>query len=171
MIKSKDIMEDEDYKKLSSIENRNLFETYAMLGELLNPNNSFTYENVAKGWYEYLDSRGNKYFVRLTYNPTVVPFFELKTGWYDENGKLYYESTHPNSSVKDWDKRSDTVAKIFRDDIIPFFLEQDLSNTLKIFPLDIKRYQFSIRLVNKFVSNDKIEIVEYKPDRIDLIKK
>ena len=162
---------DEDYNKLESLVDKNLFESYFVIGELLDPNSAFAYEGE-KGWYTYLDSNNNTYFVRMAYNPVSNDeFFELKTGWLDENNKPHYDSIHPNSSVMDWDKRSDTVAKIFRDEIIPFFLNQNLCDILKILPLDIKRYQFSIRMANKFVPRDTIEIIEHKPALIILKKK
>ena len=76
---------------------------------------------------------------------------------------------HPNSNAIDWDKKSDTVAKIFRDEILPLFLSKKLDvSIMKIIPITMSRYQFAIRLVNKFVDTDKIEIIENKPKEITL---
>lgn len=175
MIKIKDIIEemvkDPDYQSLKLFTDQNVFESYYIMGELLNPERAYKYEGQ-KGWFEYFDIMNNKYFVRMTYNPTLEPYYELKTGWYDENGNVTYNPPIPqNATAKDWDKRSDTLAKIFRDEIIPMFLKQDLCDVMKILPLEIKRYQLSIRMVNKFVPKDKIEIIENKPKEIILKKK
>lgn len=168
IIKNLDL--DEEYKKLTSLADTNLYETCVVLGELLNPDHAFEYTRK-KDWCFYDDTMGNKHFVRMAYMPTKEPFFELKSGWFDENGKAMYDPPHPpNSTAKDWDKRSDTLAKVFRDEFIPFFLEQDLTDTMKLLPLDISRYQVAIRMVNKFTPKDKIEIIENKPTEIVLKK-
>lgn len=158
-----------DYQKMNIID-KNLYETYVMLGELLEPNNSYNYEEKIKGLWEYNDIVGNIYFVRLVYQPTNNPHFELKTGYYNEQDKPQYEPSVPdNSTGKDWDKRSDTIAKIYRDEVIPMFLGQNITNILIIKPLEIKRYQFSVRLVDKFTP-DVIKIQYNKPQSIILTK-
>ena len=165
----KEISLSSEYQNLN-MSDRNLYETYIMLGELLNPDNSYPYEEKIKGLWEYSDIAKNTYFVRLTYQPTTHPYFELKTGYYNEHGKPQYDPSVPdNSTGKDWDKRSDTVAKIYRDEIIPMFLKQNTSNILIIKPLEIKRYQFSVRLVDKFTPNN-IQIKYNKPQSIVLTK-
>lgn len=164
-----EILSSPEYQSLNT-NDKNLYETYTILGELLNPDNAYSYEEKIKGLWEYNDILGNTYFVRLTYQPTNHPYFELKTGYYNEQGKPQYDPSVPNNSTsKDWDKRSDTVAKIYRDDVIPMFLEQDISNTMIIKPLEIKRYQFSVRLVGKFTPND-IQIQYNAPQSIVLMK-
>ena len=164
-----DIYNEDDYIALTSFSEQNLYETYVIMGELLNPNYAYPYTGD-KGWYHYTDNDNNRYFVRLTYNPTKTPYYELKTGWYDDNSKPNYDPpTHPNTTTTDWDKRSDTVAKIFRDEILPLFLSKKLDvSVIKIIPITMSRYQFSIRMVNKFVDTDKIEIIENKPKEIIL---
>lgn len=166
----KEISSSLEYQHLPNDIDKNLYETYVILGELLNPNNSYPYEEKIKGLWEYNDVVGNTYFVRLIYQPTSPSHFELKTGYYNEYNKPQYNPSVPNNSTgKDWDKRSDTVAKIYRDEIIPMFLEQAICNTLIIKPLEIKRYQFSVRLVNKFTP-DNIQIKYNKPQSIVLTK-
>lgn len=172
MIKLTDILKETDYQSLTSEVDQNLFETYTIMGELLNPDNAYLYKEKLKGLWEYTDIVGNLYFVRITFQPSTTPYFELKTGYFNETGKPQYDPSVPeNSTAKDWDKRSDTVAKIYRDEVIPYFLNQSLSNTLIIKPLEIKRYQFSVRLVNKFTPTDKIDIEYNKPQSISLVKK
>lgn len=141
-----------------------------LLGELLNPDKSYPYTG-SKGWYKYNDMNDNTFFVRLTYQPTKTPYFELKTGWYDENGKANYDPSVPeNSSALDWDKRSDTVAKIYRDEILPFFDKQKLCDRIIFKPISVSRYQFSKRLINKFTS-DKYNIEEKYPKEIIITRK
>ena len=179
MIKLTDILfkiqQDADYQSLKGYPesaDQNLFESYVMLGELLNPDSAYKYEQKIKGLWEYNDIEENTYFVRITFQPSNQPYFELKTGYFNETGKPQYDPSVPkNSTGKDWDKRSDTVAKIYRDEVIPYFLNQSLSNILIIKPLEIKRYQFSVRLVDKFTPTDKIDIEYNKPQSINLVKK
>ena len=135
-----------------------------LLGELLNPDKSYNYTG-SKGWFTYLDSMNNTFFVRLAYQPlSTGPYFELKTGWYDEEGVPHYDpAVPPNSTAMDWDKRSDTVAKIYRDEILPFFKRTTLSDILMILPISVSRYQFSIRLVDKFTPKEfKVEKIPQK---------
>ena len=167
----KSIYKSQDYTQLTTLSDQNLFETYTMLGELLNPDHAYPYKQVTKGLWEYNDIIGNTYFVRITYQPTNQPYFEFKTGYYDKNNKPQYDPSVPkNSTSKDWDKRSDTVAKIYRDEVIPYFLNQTTNDTLIIKPLEIKRYQFSVRLVDKFTPLDKVKIEYNKPQSIILVK-
>jgi len=172
MIQFTSLLQDLEYQNFTNLTDKNLYETYTILGELLNPDYAYPYTQKIKGLWEYNDAVGNTYFVRLVYQPTDQPYFELKTGYYDENSKPKYDpSVPPNSTSQDWDKRSDTVAKIYRDEVIPLFLEQDLCNTLIIKPLEIKRYQFSVRLINKFTPTNIIDVEYNKPKSIILIKK
>lgn len=134
---------------------KNLLETYIMLGELLNPDNAYEYDHYKNDIYYFNDSSGNRFCARLVYQPTTDPFWEFKTWWVDPNAnRPVYNRLPDNTSAIDWDKRSDTIAKIFRDEIIPKFTEQSHSNIMRIIPVDSKRYQLSIRLVKKFVPND-----------------
>ena len=161
------VVNDVDYQSLNSTD-KNLFETYYLLGELLDPNNFYQYkEEKIRNLWTYNDIMENKFFIRLTYTPVQVPYFELKTGWLDK-GKPRYDLPD-NITAKDWDKRSNTVAKIYRDEVLPRFIKQNNVDILKIIPNDIKRYQFSIRLVNKF-KNNNIKITENKPKEIIIQK-
>lgn len=155
-----------------SLEDELIMENEIMLGELLNPDNSYSYEKVSKGFFTYNDLNGVKFFVRAAYVPEPQNYFEFKTGWFDENEKITYEPatppTSPNSSALDWDKRSDTVAKIYRDEILPFFKQQNLTDIMVIKPISSSRMKFAERLVKKFTP-EGFE-VEFKSKEI-IIKK
>lgn len=151
------------------IGDENLFESYILLGELLDPNDSYQYSG-SRGWYKYNDMNDNEFHVRLVYQPASPEFWELKTWWMNDNGKPVYDKLPQNVSAQDWDKRSNTVAKIFRDELLPLFNSQDLSNLLFIKPLDSKRYYFSMRLIKKFIPKDW-EIIEDFPKKITVVKK
>src|SRR5690606_36386313 len=100
-------------------------------------------------------------------------YMEFKTGWVNSDGKIQYEPSippiSPNSSVIDWDKRSDTVAKIYRDEILPFFKQQLLTNTIIIKPISPSRMKFDERLVKKYTPNEFK--IEFKDKEIQIIKK
>jgi hypothetical protein len=123
---------------------------------------TFNYTKIGNGIFTYKDSMNNAFFVRLTYNATIKPYFELKTGWLENNNpaKPKYEPSLPqNTTSKDSFTRTNTVAKIFKNEIIPYFKNQKLSNELAIKPLSQSRYQFSIRLVRKYTPTN-LEIIE-----------
>lgn len=129
-----------------------------MLGELLNPNNSYPYIDEGKGIWSYKDMNDVKFIVRLTYQPTSTPYLEFKTGWINSEEKIQYEPSippvSPNSSAIDWDKRSDTVAKIYKEEILPFFKQQTLTDIMVIKPISSSRMKFAERLVKKFTPED-----------------
>lgn len=145
-----------------------ILETELMLGELLNPDYAFDYIKKSKNHYEYIDSNGVTFFVKATYQPIKWDkdnegYFEFKTGWIDENDKPIYEPSTPpygdkRSSAIDLDKRADTVAKIYKDEILPFFEKQQLSNIMVIKPISLSRRRFAEMLVNKFTPLDKFKI-------------
>jgi hypothetical protein len=144
-----------------SLEDELILENEIILSELLDPEDSYPYEGD-KGFYYYKDANNVTFFVRLTYQPLSGPYFELKTGWIDKNGKAQYEPStppvSPESSSIDLDKRSNTVAKIYRDKVLPFFKEQELSNKMIIKPISASRSRFSRMLINKFASKEDFNI-------------
>lgn len=165
----KNIEQDIEYQQLSNHTEQNLFESYTFLGEILNPNDSYQYKLLNKYLWQYTDSNQNDFYVRLIHQPTSPDYFEIKTFWLGDNNTPIYDYLPQNVSTKDWHKRGNTVAKIYRDEIIPFFNKQNMTNVLKIKPMDIKRYQFSIRMVNKFTPKT-LNIIENKPKDITIRK-
>ena len=157
---------------LYSLEDEMVITNEIMLGELLNPDNSYPYINDGKGIWKYKDMNDVEFIVRLTYQPAQFPYLEFKTGWTNQDGKITYEPSippiSPNSSVIDWDKRSDTVAKIYRDEILPFFKQQTLTNVMVIKPISSSRMKFAERLVKKFTP-DEFKI-EFKDREIQIKK-
>jgi len=155
-----------------SLEDEMVITNEVILGELLNPDNSYPYINKGKGIWEYKDMNNVEFIVRLTYQPTSSPYLEFKTGWINPEGKIQYEPSippvSPNSSSIDWDKRSDTVAKIYRDEILPFFKQQTLIDTIIIKPISSSRMKFAERLVKKFTPEDFT--TEFKDKEITIKK-
>jgi hypothetical protein len=145
-----------------SLETELILENEIWIGELLNPDTAYPYEG-SKGYYEYKDVSGDTFFARLVYQPPPSgPFMEFKTGWINDKGVAQYEPAVPpnskNSSAIYVTKRSDTVAKIYRDEILPFFEKQDLTNTMVIRPISTGRMKFAERLVKNFTPTDKFDI-------------
>ena len=153
-----------------SLKDEIIIESEVILGELLNPDNALSYKGD-KGWFYYTDPNGVEFFVRAFYNP-VREYFELKTGWINDLGKPQYEPSIPygneKTSAKDIHSRSDTVAKIYRDEILPFFDNQNISDILVIDPISSSRGKFAERMVKKFTPINKYDI-EY--DRMIIIRK
>ena len=136
-----------------------------MIGELLNPDYAYPYQGE-KGYYEYKDMNDVTFFVRMSYqsikwDENNEGYMEFKTGWIN-NGKTTYEPSVPPNSNKssaiDKDRRSDTVAKIYRDEILPLFEKQNLTNIMLIKPISTSRMKFAERLVKKFTPTDKFDI-------------
>jgi hypothetical protein len=144
-----------------SLEDELILENEIIISELLDPEDSYEYEG-RKGLYYYKDINNVIFFVRLTYQPLSDPYFELKTGWLDKQGKPQYEPStppiSPDSSAIDLDKRSNTVAKIYRDEIVPFFKKQDLADRMVIKPISHSRSRFSRMLINKFTPKQDFTI-------------
>ncbi len=144
-----------------SLEDELILENEIMLGELLDPSDYYEYEG-SKGFYFYVDSQGHKFFVRLVYQPTTNPHFEFKTGWIDEKGKPKYEPSIPPNSAKSSSmylhKRSNTVAKIFKDEILPFFDNQNISNIMVFKPISPSRARFAKIMIKKLTPKDKYKI-------------
>jgi hypothetical protein len=155
-----------------SLKDELIMENEIILGELLNPNNSYPYKQIGKGFFTYEDLNKVKFFVRAIYTPEPQNYFEFKTGWFNEDGKAIYEPSippiSPNSTSQDWDKRSDTVAKIYRDEILSFFRQQDLTNIMVIKPISSSRMKFAERLVKKFTPKEFT--LELKPQEIIINK-
>jgi hypothetical protein len=123
-----------------------------LMDEVVNPEgDKFEYKQIEKGLFTYKDSLDNLYFIRMTYQPTDSPYFEIKIGWFEDNNlsKPKYEPNLPsNSTSLDNIKRRNTVAKIYRDEILPLFLQSSkLSNKLIVKPISNSRFIFSQRLI------------------------
>lgn len=144
-----------------SLEDELVLENEIILSELLDPEYSYQYEG-SKGLYYYKDSNNVNFFVRLTYQPLSNPYFELKTGWLNNKVKPQYEPStppiSPDSSAIDLDKRSNTLAKIYRDEILTFFKEQELSNKMVIKPISASRSRFYRMLISKFTPKAKFNL-------------
>jgi nicotinic acid mononucleotide adenylyltransferase len=131
-----------------------------LMAEVVNPDGEhFQYqESNTKGLFTYKDSQDNLYFARIFYQPTSNPHFEFKVGWFKDNdlSKPQYDPPLPPSAIGiDNLKRRNTVAKIYRDEIIPYFKKNlSLSNTLTINPISDLRYTFSKRLVQNHTPKD-----------------
>ena len=144
-----------------SLSDELMLENSILIGELLDPDTGYDYQGQ-KGTYTYKDISGDTFFVRAHYVPPPTNYLEFKTGWLDEKGRPQYEPSTPphskNSSAIYATKRSDTVAKIYRDEILPFFEKQDLTDLLVIKPISASRLKFAERLVRKFTPTDKFDI-------------
>lgn len=158
-----------EYKTLTKWAEKNEFESYYLMGELLNPSNAYKYQKIGKGRFTFKAKNDVLYFVNLVYQPTKDPHFEFKLGWIDEKNTPHYEKSDNLNYIDSI--RSDTIAKIWKDEILPFFKKQNLSDKIIIKPLnqDIKRYLFALKLVQKF-KKKWFDIQEEKPKQITIIK-
>lgn len=161
---------DETYLDLVDDADKFVYETLYLISEMLNPDNAYIYNKLSKNHFSFFDRFNVQYVVVLTYMPTDEPYFEFKIGYIDPiNKKIKYDK----EEVKGFDdKRSDTIAKIFRDEILLLFKNQKLSDIMKIIPKngDIKRYMYSLRLIKKFIPTS-YEIDESQKPELIIIKR
>lgn len=147
----------------------NLLVTDLLLSELFDPVNAYEYLEYS-GIYYYTDSGGIRFCVRLAYTPVKEPYWELKSWWVDPKTKKAVYSYLPDDTTSvDLIRRSDTTAAIFKEKLVPFFQKQTYSNVMKIFPMDSRRFNYSLRLVKKFAPKEW-EIIENFPKSI-VVKK
>jgi len=132
-----------------------------LMSEVVNPDGErFEYvESNVKGFFTYKDSYNNLYFARIFFTPlSSNPYFEFKTGWFKDNNlsdPTYDPHLPPNTTGMDNLKRRNTIAKIYRDEILPFFTKnKGLSNKLYIKPISHSRHIFSKRLVKNHTSKN-----------------
>jgi hypothetical protein len=143
-----------------SLQETLLEEEDKLMAEVVNPDGDyFSYQELnPKGLFVYEDSQDNLYFARIFYQSTSTPYFEFKAGWFEDNDMSkpkYDPQLPPNVMGMDNLKRRNTIAKIYRDEIIPYFKEKSsLSNTLIINPISDLRYTFSKRLVQNHTPKD-----------------
>lgn len=164
-----------EHKKKGQYEPKNFLEesnltSSLLLGELLNPDHAYQYINNG-GLFMFKDD-DNIIFGAIMNSGTgkLGNYCEFKTFWFDpETRRRIYDKLPQNSSGIIGTRRSDTVAKIFRDEIIPNFKKQDFANILVFNPVSNQRYLFSIRMIKKFIPKDW-EIEENYPKQI-IIKK
>jgi ribosomal protein S27AE len=150
------------YNNFLKLTKETLFEEEdRLMVEVVNPDGEiFEYkESNIKGLFVYRDSHNNLYFARIFFNPIEDnPHFEFKTGWFEDNNiskPKYNPHLPPNTTGIDNLKRRNTVGKIYRDEILPFFKQnQNLSNKLYIKPISHSRHIFSQRLVKNHTSPD-----------------
>lgn len=161
------LLQDPLYMSLKTDTDRNIYESYIFICEFMNPDNSYPYKQKIKGLYTFTDEFGYTMFVRITYQPTVDPYWEIKFGWADtETPEQKYDS-QPERPIDQ--RRSDTIAKIYRDELIPLFKQQTASDTLYLLPIDEARYKFAEFLVNNFTPKD-LTVIKNQPKNI-IIKK
>ena len=147
----------------------NVFESYFLMAELLNPEHAYKYKKENRNLFTFIAKNDIEYFCKIVYQPLEKnPFLEFKLGWLDESGKHHYEKSDNIEYIDEF--RSDTIAKIWRDEILPIYKNQDLTDKLVINPLnkDIKRYLFALKMIQKF-KEDWFNIIEDKPKLITLI--
>ena len=146
-----------------------------VLSELLTTENYYPYEKKGRYSWFYNDFANVRFYVKLLADNNEFSIFSLKSGYYNELGNSTVDPAVPEKSkAKDepelWDKISNTVAKIFKDEILPMFLSSKNIKTIYVDPVSLARYNLSFRMFKKFIPLDKIEIKEVKSTRIYLNK-
>lgn len=131
-----------------------------LLFEFLNINNYYNYSGN-KGLYFYQDENDITYFVRMVFYDDTIPYFEIKTGWLDKDNNPIYNPIAPKNISKEksnLNKKSNTIAKIYKDELLPFFDSQNIANKIVFNPISESRKRFCKILINKFTDPQKYKI-------------
>jgi len=135
--------------------------------ELANPDTSYNYEESTPNHYSFTDKFDNK--LEVKYDPTtkdIESYYLLKdkTGnWievYDyDRAKILLD---PNSQIygNSDDRRSDTICKIIRDEIIPKNLLDNKPKLIRLHPLNQYRYKIFLKCAK--VCKEKYPEIEIK---------
>ena len=154
----KQIRSESNYPKEGDWSLQDVYETYALLSEFLDSTNAYEYNQSGKTTWSYKDALNNEFYIKLAYIPGLqqndVGYLELKTFWTDESDIPQYTDFNGNTTNKDLQKRSDTVAKVYHDEVIPFFQSQNLTKELRIIPVNDVRYRLSQMMVKKYTPED-----------------
>lgn len=122
-----------------------------IMGGILDPTNAFNYTKISEREFEYYDSVGNIFCLRLV--KIERNKLEIELSWFDENGVHIIEPAFPTNVVtQDSNKRGNTVSKIFVNEILPY--AKRIKAELSVKPFEHNRYLFCKRLLEKFVNED-----------------
>jgi len=145
-----------------------LFADVLLFQELANPNHSYNYKEVEPNIWEFQDKYLNniqvEYFPEVKYINTQF-VVEDKDGVefisFDINrdkDRIAPFTFHHNKD----ERRSDTIAKIILDEIVPKYLINKTSQILKIAPIDNYRYQIFLKIA---------ELIKEKYPQIEIQEK
>lgn len=168
----KKIQNDKEYPSNKSWHEQNLYENYEIVSELLDANNAYEYEKVGRATWKYEDVMKQDFYVRINYIPDIgdkdSSYLEFKTYWTNDDGKPMHSDFNGKSTSQDLNRRSDTVSKIYRDEVIPFFKNQDLTTELRVIPVDSIRYRLFKMMVKKYTPT--YMKIEYLDSYMKIIK-
>lgn len=158
------IIQESKQKQLNEVEVV-LFEETELFCELGDPNNSYKYKEVAHDIWEFEDRFGNILGVQINANKYVDSFFKVK----NLSGKelRVFDVTKiegnidPNTYHNGTDeRRSDTICKILRDEIIPKYLINKKPQLIKLHPLNDYRHKIFKKCAN--ICKEKYPEIEVK---------
>jgi len=129
-----------------------LFADVLLFQELANPNHSYTYQEIEPNLWEFQDKYLNT--IQLEYFPSVK-YINTQFVVNDKDGVEFISfdidkdkdriapfTFHHNKD----ERRSDTIAKIILDEIVPKYLINKSPQILKIAPIDIYRYKIFYKI-------------------------
>jgi hypothetical protein len=143
-----------------------LSEESKMFTELANPDNAYPYEEVSEYVWEFKDKYGNTLGVDFDQSSRFLSTYYKIKGVSGKIQKIFdYESNKDYidpSSIKigSDERRSDTICKIIRDELIPKFLLKRRMSFIKIHP--ISKYRSDIFWKCAEVCKEKYPELEIK---------
>jgi hypothetical protein len=150
--------------KLASLKDQILFETYVLIGENVDLQNTYMYSNLGKSIWTFEDREGFKHTLKLNYNPGVAnKELTVKIFW-EKDGKPSYDKPPATDS-----KVFNTHLKILIDEILP-----KLPDLLKHFDIDkltvdatdnVRFRLYSIALTS-LLDKDKFELIKVPESNI-----
>jgi hypothetical protein len=141
-------------------------QTYYYLVEVLDLTNIYPFQSTDKFSAEFIDNNKIKHFIRIAFQPLNEPRFDLKFGFYDENGKPSFKRPNLHYDLNPDEKIFNTHIHI----LINKFLEEDKffekikdkSNKLYLPAIDVSRYRLFRLALNKLLDKKKYKFYDDK---------
>lgn len=156
-----DINKDPEIHTLSLNEQLDI-QTYYYLVEIMDKSDSYQYESTDKFSAVFLDDNGIKHFIRIIYQPLSIPRYDVKIGFYDEQGKPSYERPNLHYNLGPDQKIFNTHIHILLDDffdVSDFFGEANW-NMVALPATDYPRYRLYRMALTKFLNKEKYEFFD-----------
>lgn len=157
----KNLLSDPVYQSASLSEGIDMV-TYEIIfeGNHINPTESYSITNSAKGYWTFVGDSGIKHFVRLI--KAEQDKWKLKIGFFDGDQPIYDKpNLYFNNDIYRYDKKVlNTYIKALVEDIIPYFFD-NIPNEKLYFPsIDKARYRLYKMMIERYLNKTGYEIVD-----------
>jgi hypothetical protein len=163
------IKEDSGMEGLDVKEQMDL-QSYYYICEIMDINRVYPYDLVGNFSAKFTDDNKITHLIRILYQPLKVPRYDVKFGFFDENGKISFERPNIHYKLEADDKIFNTYIRIFLLEFLEKFFEKvKETNKLYLPATDYARYRLYRMALNKFLDKSKYKC--YDDDHKNVIEK